>query len=288
MSAFAAIEPATRAQWFAVAREADLGSPFETVLLGETVRIAADGAAEAGGRRLATRIACAHLWVCPAEAAPPLFPLPEMDEPDRRIAACGGVMVKASGLRLIENFLDLAHFPFVHTGVLGEEAHPEVPAYKAEIRRDVDEVWATGCRFWQPQAALGATGGLMVDYTYRVPTPFNVVLYKTCPLAPGRMDVIALFVQPVAPALSRAFALVAVIDPASTGTGLTHFQQTIFLQDRAILENQRPSLLPLDPGAEMPTRADLTSIAYRRWLKEKGVRYGTTLDGGAPSGAAGP
>jgi phenylpropionate dioxygenase-like ring-hydroxylating dioxygenase large terminal subunit len=164
----------------------------------------------------------------------------------------------------------------VHTGVLGEEARPEVPAYKAEIRDDVDEVWATGCRFWQPQAALGATGGLMVDYTYRVPSPFTVVLYKTCPLEPARMDVIALFVQPVTPVVSRAFALVAVIDPQSDATGLTHFQQMIFVQDRAILENQRPSLLPLDPGAEMPTRADLTSIAYRRWLKQKGVVYGTT------------
>ena len=276
MTAFSAIEPATRDQWFAVAREADLVAPFETVLLGETLRIGPDGTAEAGGRRLDTVTAYAHLWVCPGTPARPLFPLPEMDEPDRRVAACGAVRVKASGLRLIENFLDLAHFPFVHTGVLGEEARPEVPAYKAEIRRDVDEVWATDCQFWQPQAALGATGGQMTDYTYRVPSPFNVVLYKTCPLAPERMDVIALFVQPVAPALSRAFALVAVIDPESTGTGLTHFQQMIFVQDRAILENQRPSLLPLDPGAEMPTRADLTSIAYRRWLKEKGVRFGTT------------
>jgi phenylpropionate dioxygenase-like ring-hydroxylating dioxygenase large terminal subunit len=192
------------------------------------------------------------------------------------VACCGAVRVRASGLRLIENFLDLAHFPFVHTGVLGEEARPEVPAYKAEIRADVDEVWATGCRFWQPQAALGATGGQMIDYTYRVPSPFNVVLYKTCPLEPARMDVIALFVQPVTPVVSRAFALVAVIDPQSDATGLTHFQQMIFVQDRAILENQRPSLLPLDPGAEMPTRADLTSIAYRRWLKQKGVVYGTT------------
>jgi phenylpropionate dioxygenase-like ring-hydroxylating dioxygenase large terminal subunit len=276
MTPFAAVEPATRDQWYAVAREADLGAPCETVLLGETVSIAADGTAtDATGRPLAAKVAYAHLWLCPG-TPPPLFALPEIAEPDRRIAACGAVRVRASGLRLIENFLDLAHFPFVHTGVLGEEARPEVPAYKAEIRRDVDEVWATDCRFWQPQAALGASGGQMTDYTYRVPAPFNVILYKTCPLEPARMDVIALFVQPVGPALSRAFALVAVIDPASSGTGLTHFQQMIFVQDRAILENQRPSLLPLDPGAEMPTRADLTSIAYRRWLKEKGVRYGTT------------
>jgi hypothetical protein len=27
----------------------------------------------------------------------------------------------------------------------------------------------------------------------------------------------------------------------------------------------------------LPTRADATSIAYRRWLKEKGVTYGATV-----------
>ena len=31
------------------------------------------------------------------------------------------------------------------------------------------------------------------------------------------------------------------------------------LQDRSILENQIPARLPLDPGKEIPTRADMTS-----------------------------
>jgi phenylpropionate dioxygenase-like ring-hydroxylating dioxygenase large terminal subunit len=275
---FAAIEPATLSQWFVLGREADIpaAGTAPVTLLGEPLTLDCDGTAtDAAGRMLETSRAYGHLWACPGTPAKPLFTLPEYTELDRRIALCGAVRVRASGLRLVENFLDLAHFPFVHTGILGAEERPEVPPYKAEIRRDVDEVWATDCAFWQPQAALGAADGQMSDYTYRVATPFNVILYKTCPAAPERMDVIALFVQPVGPALSRAFALVAVIDASSSETALNHFQQTIFVQDRAILENQRPTLLPLDPGAEMPTRADLTSIAYRRWLKEKGVRYGT-------------
>jgi phenylpropionate dioxygenase-like ring-hydroxylating dioxygenase large terminal subunit len=50
----------------------------------------------------------------------------------------------------------------------------------------------------------------------------------------------------------------------------------IFMQDRIIVENQRPLALPLEPRLEIPTRADGSSIAYRRWLKEKGLRFGTT------------
>jgi phenylpropionate dioxygenase-like ring-hydroxylating dioxygenase large terminal subunit len=116
----------------------------------------------------------------------------------------------------------------------------------------------------------------MTEYAYRVPAPFTVLLYKTCPSDAARMDVIALFVQPAEPDVSRAFAVAAVVDAQTPQAGLIHFQQMIFLQDRAILENERPRLSPLDPGAETPTRADMTSIACRRRLKEKRVRFGAT------------
>lgn len=152
----------------------------------------------------------------------------------------------------------------------------------------MDEVWATDCRFWQPQAAAHAEGGQVSDYIYRVVTPFNVLLYKTCPSDPARQDVIGLFIQPVEEDLSLAYAFVLVVDDVSTVTEIIHFQQKIFLQDRIILENQRPRLLPLSPRAETPTRADMSSIAYRRWLKEKGLRYGILEKDAAPITRATP
>ncbi|KQV12309.1 (2Fe-2S)-binding protein [Rhizobium sp. Root1203] len=215
------------------------------------------------------------VWATLGEPRGGLFALPEADEDDRRVVNCGAVLVRASGLRIIENFLDMAHFPFVHTDILGAEPHTEVMHYNAEIRRDVDEVWATNCQFFQPQAALSATDGIMTDYIYRVMTPFTTLLYKTCPNATNRWDVICLFVQPLEPDRCIAHPVMFLIDDVSTTTELVHFQQLIFLQDRIILENQRPSLLPMEARAEIPTRADASSIAYRRWLKEKGITYGT-------------
>ncbi len=216
------------------------------------------------------------VWATLGEPRGGLFALPEADEEDRRVVNCGAVMVRASGLRIIENFLDMAHFPFVHTDILGAEPHTEVMHYNAEIRRDVDEVWATNCQFFQPQAALSATDGIMTDYIYRVMTPFTTLLYKTCPNSANRSDVICLFVQPLDPDRCIAHPVMFLIDDVSTTTELVHFQQLIFLQDRIILENQRPVLLPMEARAEIPTRADASSIAYRRWLKEKGITYGTT------------
>jgi phenylpropionate dioxygenase-like ring-hydroxylating dioxygenase large terminal subunit len=88
--------------------------------------------------------------------------------------------------------------------------------------------------------------------------------------------VICLFVQPMEPDLCKAHPLMLLLDDVTPQSDLVAFQLDIFLQDRIILENQRPLLLPLDPRAEIPTRADLSSVAYRRWLKEKGIFYGTT------------
>ena len=215
-----------------------------------------------------------HLWVT-LGAPEHFFDMPESREPDRRAVYCGAVRVRASGLRLIENFLDLAHFPYVHTDILGIEDKPEVAKYEVEQRRDVDELWATKCEFFQPKAAASSDGGQISQYMYRVVTPFNVMLYKTPPTAPNRWDVIALFVQPVEEDISIAHPYMLVIDDTSSDAELIGFQQMIFLQDKIVLENQRPSLLPLQPGRETPTRADLSSVLYRRWLKEKALTYGT-------------
>jgi hypothetical protein len=89
--------------------------------------------------------------------------------------------------------------------------------------------------------------------------------------------VIGIFVQPLSEELCDVWPWMALYDDVSPQAELIAFQQMIFLQDRSILENQIPRLLPLDPGMEIPTQADLTSIAYRRWLKKRGLMPGLTF-----------
>lgn len=271
------LEPAILDEWYVVATAAELDrATVRTRLLGVDIVAEAGGARTAEGRPLPSRALYGCLWTSLGSPAHEPPTIPEADEPDRRHVACGSVGVRASGLRIVEKFLDMAHFPFVHTDILGAEPHTEVLHYTTEIRRDVDEVWATNCRFFQPQAALSASGGSLTQYQYRVATPHVTMLYKTCPNAANRWDVICLFVQPLDPGHCRAHPVMFLIDDLSRLSDLVAFQQVIFLQDRIILENQRPVLLPLEPRAEVPTRADSSSVAYRRWLKEKGVIYGTT------------
>ncbi|MFP5077745.1 aromatic ring-hydroxylating dioxygenase subunit alpha [Rhizobium sp. YIM 134829] len=278
MSAHAMID-----QWYPVglARQL-LEDGRDTMLMGETIRVSKhqSGAAKvatADGRALPVTERYGHVWSSLGLPAKPLFDIPEAEQPGRRMVEVGVVRVRCSPLRAVENFLDIAHFPFVHTDILGSEPHTEVQNYKVEIREDVDEVWATQVTFYQPQAAKSASGGITTDYLYRVPAPTCSVLYKTCPPRPGEWDVITLFVQPLTEELCDVWPWMALFDDETPMTDLIHFQQMIFLQDRSILENQIPRRLPLDPGLEIPTRADLTSVAYRRWLKRHGFIYGAQL-----------
>jgi phenylpropionate dioxygenase-like ring-hydroxylating dioxygenase large terminal subunit len=54
------------------------------------------------------------------------------------------------------------------------------------------------------------------------------------------------------------------------------FQDTVAAQDVPIVESQRPEKLPLDLQAELHLRSDKTSIAYRKWLNELGLTFGTS------------
>ncbi|NML77070.1 aromatic ring-hydroxylating dioxygenase subunit alpha [Rhizobium sp. S-51] len=270
-------------EWYPVAMFSQLATAdYGTVLMGEPVKVAlgADGKTtvmDSTGRVLPVRVRYGHVWTSLGTPGHELFDIPEAEQPGRRLVDVGVVRVRCSPLRAVENFLDIAHFPFVHTDILGSEPHTEVHNYKVEIREDVDEVWATQVEFYQPQAAKSAAGGITTEYMYRVPAPTCSILYKTCPPRPGEWDVITLFVQPIGEDLCDVWPWMALFDDTSSMTDLIHFQQTIFLQDRSILENQIPALLPLDPGMEIPTRADLTSVAYRRWLKRHNYTYGAQL-----------
>ena len=282
-------------QWFAIGAIQELlpGIVSDTVLLEEGLSYAVEpdgtvrvwqrvsqlpaGSVYDGGKvgeQLPARSAYGYVWANLGDPQVDIFPIDEYAEPDRRNLNAASLGVNVSGPRAIENFLDMGHFPYVHTDILGVEPHTEVKEYEVEISHDRDEIIATRCRFYQPMASTASSGGADVEYIYRVPHPYCSVLYKSSGQDPSRMDVIALFVQPVGQERIRAHMLLSILDDASSENVMRAFQQTIFGQDKPILENQYPKRLPLDPRAETPIRADKSAIAYRRWLRSKGVTYG--------------
>ena len=253
--------------------------PFSTCLLGVDLSISArnDGAIQIvradTGARVNSVQRYGFVWACLGKPERDIVYIPEADEPDRHLVSGGSIAVKVSGLRAVENFLDMGHFPFIHTGWLGEEPHTEVVPYKVEITNQ-DEVLATECKFYQPIASPTAREGMIVDYIYKVVRPYTVALYKSNPLQKDRLDVITLFVQPVDEENCVAHPYLCYLKDGMDAATVRSFMQLIFAQDKPILENQVPKRLPLDPRAETPIRADAVSVCYRRWLRDRAVTYG--------------
>jgi phenylpropionate dioxygenase-like ring-hydroxylating dioxygenase large terminal subunit len=222
---------------------------------------------------LAVTLKYGFVWACMGTPARPVVDFPEFAEADRFVVTGGSAGVHVSGLRAVENFLDMGHFPFVHTDYLGVEPHTEVAPYTVALSAD-DEVLATDCSFFQPFASASASGGLTAEYVYKVLRPYTAVLYKTNPQQPQRKDFIALMAQPVDEERCVAHSLLMYLKDGADERAVRWFMQLIFGQDKPILENQVPKRLPLDTRAEMPVRADACSTAYRRWLGSHQVRYG--------------
>jgi len=234
------------------------------------------------GLRLRSLVKYGFLWTSLGSPTQDVLDFPEAAEDDRHVLTGGSIAVHVSGMRAVENFLDLAHLPFVHAGYLGAEPRTEVAPYEVEIPPHGGPV-ASNCRFYQPLSSPNAARGADIDYLYTVIRPYTVALYKSSPTQPARKDLIVLLVQPLDEEHCVAHSLLAYLRDGITAQKVRWFMQLIFAQDKPILENQRPRRLPLDPGAELSIRADASSLAYRRWLRGLDVRYGAT-----PAAKAGP
>jgi len=99
--------------------------------------IARAGRLDDGGNRFAMSALEKYgaIWLSFAATPKPIFDIPEFLEPVRRVVSAGATRIHVSGLRAIENFLDMAHFPFVHTDILGAEPLTESSLTKSRSIR---------------------------------------------------------------------------------------------------------------------------------------------------------
>lgn len=226
--------------------------------------------AKARTRTYHTRERYGWIWVSLGEPTQDVPPFAEWDDNGFRNVACGPYYFKASAPRVIENFLDVAHFPFVHEGYLGDRKYPQIDDY--EVETGADGITAKDIRVWQPDPD-GTGVGKGVCYTYRVLRPLT-----------------AYFVKQMEQTFSIIFNVTPVSELECIGwmwmnynyafdipeEELRHFQDVVAGQDIPIVESQRPELLPLDLQAELHLRSDRTAIAYRKWLGELGLSFGTS------------
>lgn len=212
------------------------------------------------------------VWVRIDDAAdpgePPPFPFG--DEPGFRLLNAGPYRFRALGPRVMENFFDVAHLGIVHAGLLGDPGHVEIEEYEVEQTPLGPE--ASNIRIWQPDPD-GTGRPALVTYRYWASAPLTGGLEK---LHNSRRFAILLQVAPLDAESSEARMVIAMdYGHDVPADEILRFQDTVALQDKAIVESQRPELLPLDLQQELHLRSDRMAIAYRKWLRDLGFTYGT-------------
>lgn len=212
---------------------------------------------------------------------PPGFP--ERDMPGFRQFFAGPYVYRASGFRSVENFLDATHFPFVHAGLNGVASNPDVIA-DYEVRRTETGVHSSEISVFQP---FGDFRGVPVQagYSYSAFRPLVAYFSKRVTIMdPARASLGAasdrfttMFTSQPVDAVNCINRVLFAINfaPELTAADMLPRQDIVYGQDRDIVETQRPERIPVDLREEMHHRTDRMGVAYRRFLAELGVSYGT-------------
>jgi vanillate O-demethylase monooxygenase subunit len=217
------------------------------------------------------------VWVALQE---PRWPLPEVPELDDDAAGgwqaipCGPFIWRADASRQVENFTDFGHFPWVHPGLLGDPERPVVPPHK--VRTDGHVLHYEIVR---PEAPNSDEFPVFANdeqvaperrSRYELHLPYTIVLRLGWG---GERGMVYFFAsQPVGDEACAGYLVIGRnYDHDQPASVLQDFEDTIFEQDRIMVESQRPERVPFDLADEMHLKFDAVAVAYRRAMRAQGL-----------------
>lgn len=170
--------------------------------------------------------------------------------------------------RHVENFNDIAHFPWVHIDSFGGEESGSYPTYKVE---NTDY----GLTFTVPYLEgfnrfPDGVGGKQrqVKYSYELTFPFSTLLL----VRPIDSEYVHYFVDTVCPVSANRTRIFQLFTDSQGVTDPDFWMkdaETINREDKSIVESQVPFELPLDTRQEIHIPADRMSRVYRKSLSDK-------------------
>jgi phenylpropionate dioxygenase-like ring-hydroxylating dioxygenase large terminal subunit len=254
---------------------------------GACVRIPSlgEGAPLPARATLVPRRTAVHLGLVWVALDDPLFGLPEFPEftdDGIHVVPCPPYDWDCHATRRLENFLDFAHFPWIHPGILGDPAQPRVAPHTVQRDGAVIRVHQTRVEPTNDDVKTGGLGDVTADGTvrsemdYLVHLPLTAQLHQELPS--GRRYLVWLTLSPLSSARTRTFWYVArnyALD--EDDDKYVRFQQDVVAQDRPVIESQRPHRVPLELNAELYVKDDKFGLEYRRGLIEFSRRANETV-----------
>ena len=206
------------------------------------------------------------VWLCPAQ---PKYPVPylrvEHDSNFTRLNT-GMQVWNCSVTRIIDNILDVAHFPFTHLGTFGREQERVVPNFSLTQLDDTFYGYEYSVVVNNEGDAKAMSGGgddvIGLEMSTGFALPFSA--RSTMTYENGIEQVLFMTAAPISTERSYyTFALWRNDDVSTTGQGIVDFELEISREDRAMLENLSGELA-LGRGDLVDVRSDKASVAWRR------------------------
>jgi phenylpropionate dioxygenase-like ring-hydroxylating dioxygenase large terminal subunit len=213
------------------------------------------------------------VFLAPDSPIAPLGAIPEAADDTFLEGLLPTLRTRGSAGLLADNFLDIAHFPFVHAGTFGTDEATEVAQF-AVARDD----WSFTVAYEHPFAHRedpGVAAGLrpLVQtrrLTYRLSAPFHLRL-RIDFVDSGGSNVIGFFIQPESDETCRLFTTLWRDDLDGDEARMAEavaFEVEVLQEDLRVQEAYHDLVLPLDPTAEVHTRADRATLELRRVLSD--------------------
>jgi vanillate O-demethylase monooxygenase subunit len=213
------------------------------------------------------------VFVAPDE---PLTPLPTLaaDADPRFVRGDLDVIVtRANAGLLADNFLDMAHFAFVHTGTFGAGEATEVGDYR------VQREGFTFCAVYEHDFANREDPGVAEGIrpliqrrrlTYRYVAPYHLELALDF-LDAGGTNVIGFFLVPLDDETVTIYSSLWRDDLGGSDERLREavdFEVAVVKEDLALQSRYHDLALPLDITTEVHVKADKTTVELRRILRD--------------------
>lgn len=231
-------------------------------------------------------LACVHVeeryglvWLCVGEPAWPLPVISHDDDPAFRRINSGVQVWRTAATRMVDNFMDTSHFPWVHTGTFG--SGQETTVQKLDLG-DLDDGWY-GYAFEVDAANPDESSQLISGSTDQVvhrhmSTGFALPLTvrSTIRYEDGLEHILLLCSTPIDDERSYFTFVVWRNDDFSVdGQEVIAFDKAIGEEDRVMLERVTGTL-PLDRTGLVNVQSDKGSVEWRR-------RFAEWLDAGDPA-----
>jgi phenylpropionate dioxygenase-like ring-hydroxylating dioxygenase large terminal subunit len=211
------------------------------------------------------------VWTClrpPASA--PIPEWPDLAGPGRQTMVIPASVWKAAAARQVENFNDVAHLSWVHTGTFGNRDQPRIHDYSVREEETFLEFSLTYPQVDRDTFEKREPTIAMMRYVYTLSPPFATRLGVHAP--DGRVLDIYDIATPETARRTRVHMILSRNYDQSEAPGpAIDYQTHVNQEDIPVVEDQYPEDLPLDLRQEVHIAADRMSIAYRRRLRHLGL-----------------